>query len=328
MGGRAAGYGGAEGGLQVAVLLGDVDERNRVPGAVARHHDDDLGCDSLDARDVLGVLGELDERGGLHALRELGVDRLVRPAPEIARSPIDACVDALDEVGVALPSVVEEGGLVDHRDSGAHRFDRVGGCAFESGARAGVDGDRLHVGRVVTREDVAFVRVAAAGEEVDEGIVAPRAVDLAPHGRELEVGQVPAGREADQVGRAADQLTVEVSHGSARAGRRVDLPAVGDALELVLAPVGEGETGAGHEVADGSRHEHLAGAGERRRPAHRRGPRCRRCRHPAARSRRCAGRRAPRSRARARRRRSRGHTRRRGRGRRSGRARRRRSTSR
>ena len=41
----------------------------------------------------------------------------------------------------------------------------------------------------------------------------------------------------------------------------VDVPAVGHAFEFVFASVGEGEAGAGDQVADGARHEHFAGAG-------------------------------------------------------------------
>jgi hypothetical protein len=37
----------------------------------------------------------------------------------------------------------------------------------------------------------------------------------------------------------------------------VESPAVGDALELVLANVLEGESAAGDEVFDGARHQHL-----------------------------------------------------------------------
>src|SRR5437588_9264333 len=44
---------------------------------------------------------------------------------------------------------------------------------------------------------------------------------------------------------------------------RVDLPAVRHALQLVLAAVGELDPGAGHEVLDRPRDQHLVRAGER-----------------------------------------------------------------
>src|SRR5256714_9317290 len=47
---------------------------------------------------------------------------------------------------------------------------------------------------------------------------------------------------------------------------RKEPPHPGDALQLVLAPLLEGDPGAGDEVAHRARDEHLAGLGERRHP--------------------------------------------------------------
>lgn len=74
--------------------------------AVAEDEVDVLRQYTLDAADVLGIVAELQDGGGLGMAGELGIRDLIRMEAEIA-----GAVDLGEEVGVAAPGSVEEGGL-------------------------------------------------------------------------------------------------------------------------------------------------------------------------------------------------------------------------
>ena len=113
---------------------------------------------------------------------------------------------------MADPPFVQEGRLIDDRHAGVHRADGLGGGGLETGAGGGVDGDRRNAFGSVAGEHVVLMRDPAPHELVDEGIDPFGSRDLAPRRRALEVGEVVARSKADEVARAADQLTVEIAH--------------------------------------------------------------------------------------------------------------------
>lgn len=127
-------------------------------------------------------------------------------------------VDAAEEVGVATPGAVEEGGLIDDvRAAGHGGFGGAGRgaqplAAVVDGAVGGDGEDRPPL----VREGVQVARLvleAAAVENVEDRVVEARALDQAVQGSALERGQVLAGEEGDEVGGGEDRGAVDALHG-------------------------------------------------------------------------------------------------------------------
>ncbi len=106
--------------------------------AVAGDHVHLLGGDALEALDLLGVRAHLEEGGGLHPAGELGVGDLVGPGAEVRARALDL----QEEVGVAAPATVEEGGLVDDVGAGLHGGEGLGLGVVELGDGVAGHGDR------------------------------------------------------------------------------------------------------------------------------------------------------------------------------------------
>ncbi len=100
----------------------EVDGPERLALARAEQHVHPLRLAPLDARDLLGVEAELEDVRRLRVPRELRVGDLVAPRAEVGRR-----VDALEEVREPAPAAVEQDGLVDDVDAGAHRVFRSRG---------------------------------------------------------------------------------------------------------------------------------------------------------------------------------------------------------
>ena len=86
---------------------------------VARHDHEALGGNALQLRQPSGIHRHLEQGRDLEPARELGVRDVVGPRAEVAGS-----LGAQQEVGVADPRPVVEGGLVDDVDALAHRGER------------------------------------------------------------------------------------------------------------------------------------------------------------------------------------------------------------
>ena len=101
-----------------------------------------LGLAPLDARELLHVRADLEQRRGLDVAGELGVHDLVAPLAEVAGT-----LDPDQEVRAAEPAAVEERGLVDDVVAASHGLDRrraarhsfASRSAGRSIVRAGVD---------------------------------------------------------------------------------------------------------------------------------------------------------------------------------------------
>src|SRR5207249_6274460 len=100
--------------LGVAEVGTKVGDAERLSRAVAEHQVHTLGLAALHASQQLGVERRLEQRRGLGAACELGVDGLVAER-----------ADALEEVRVAEPAAIEERGLVDNVGARAHGLERL-----------------------------------------------------------------------------------------------------------------------------------------------------------------------------------------------------------
>src|SRR3990170_1940574 len=201
---------GFETALYHPVVGGVVVEPHRVGRAVAGDDVDAFRRDALELRQPVRVDADLEQGAALDGARELRVGDLVAPGPQ-GRT---GAVDLQQEVGVAQPAPVEEGGLEDDVGAVAHRLD--GGCLggperLRRALRPFELDDRPALGATALEEG-ALMRLAALLEQLQlrvlpVGRLLPEVVGAA----ELERGEVIAGQEADEVGGADDERAVLVA---------------------------------------------------------------------------------------------------------------------
>ena len=208
--------------LRGAVVGRVVRQPMRVRRAVARDHRDGLGRDALEPLQEVGVDAHLDDRGGLHPACELGIRDVVAVVAEVRRP----AVPADEEVRVAAPATVEEGGLEDDVVAAPHRGQRlVLGRSELIGRVRDPQLDLVDAATLVTEaaEIRLLVVVAASADELELRIVPKWFLDR-PGGAELlERDQMVALEEADEIGGGDDQRAVGMQlHGtSARRPQRV-----------------------------------------------------------------------------------------------------------
>ncbi len=114
--------------------------RRRSVGPRAAAEDDvqELRLPALDRRQLLHVRADLQDRRRLDVACELGVGHLVVPRTERAVGLARRVVPAEQEVRMAAPGPVEEGGLVDDVRAGTHGIEGLGGGRSE--LRPGIPG--------------------------------------------------------------------------------------------------------------------------------------------------------------------------------------------
>ncbi len=188
-------------------------EGDALHGAAAQDDVHPCRFEPLDLAQLLRVRAELEHGARLCLSRQLGVGDLVAPRAQCGRG-----VDAQQEVGVAAPPAVEERGLVDDVVATVERLERLGGCAPEHLAL------RLVVGPRGDRRDRPLLRLAeglqvprlvlesAASDHVQLGILTLGALHEVRASGALQVRQVLAFQEADQVGRGDDDGAVDGVH--------------------------------------------------------------------------------------------------------------------
>ncbi len=116
---------------------------------------------------------------------------------------------------MAAPVVVEEGGLVDDVGAGLHGDEGLGlGVGERGDGVVGVlDLDDVQAFVAVAGELLLLVLAAAAGEDVEHGVVLLGALTFAAEDRELELGEVLARGVAGEVARAQrERAVVEKVH--------------------------------------------------------------------------------------------------------------------
>ena len=170
---------------------------------------DALRPDALDALDLLDVARDLDQRARLRDVRELRVgDLVVMVLPERAR-----VAHAQEEVGVADPAPVENRRLVDDVDALSHQAFRVRGALLVRVVPVVVATDNVQAARLEQVDVALLVQAAAALEEQDFRVFAlTRLVDQTRVGLHLEIGEMPAVQEPDQVRGGNDQLSITAMH--------------------------------------------------------------------------------------------------------------------
>ena len=197
-------------------------------GAAAQRHVHPLGFDALDPGQQLDVRADLEHGARLDVAGELGVRHLVVVRAETRWSVRG--LDAEQEVGVAAPRSVEEGGLVD--DVGT-----LGdGVAGRGGRRAQLiaavldraveldAGHGLPLGVQIVEEALLVLEPALA-DDVQLRVVAFRSHGHARHRGALELRQMLAGEIADEVRGGVDRPAVDRLHvATTIPGRRVSLP--------------------------------------------------------------------------------------------------------
>ncbi len=107
-------------GSEAARVGGAVLERIVALGTVTGDHDQGAWGRALQCGEPFGVDGHLQHGRNLEPAGEFGVGDVIAPAP-----PAGQIVAAEQEVGVAAPAAVEEGGLVDHLGAAGHGLDRL-----------------------------------------------------------------------------------------------------------------------------------------------------------------------------------------------------------
>jgi len=184
---------------------------------------DPVRGDPLEARQPRRVEADLDEGAALDRASQLRVDDLVAPRAEGRAGSIYPD----EEVGVAEPTTVEEGRLVDRPDAGPHRRHdlRFGGT---EGSRRTAFGPRELDDRPALGpqplEEASFVLVSVLAEDLELGVVAiPGPLPETGEGAELEAGEVVAGEPTGEVGGRDDDLAVDPLHGPRLPGRRASL---------------------------------------------------------------------------------------------------------
>ena len=181
---------------------------------ISGDHVDVLRRDTLQPPQLVRVEAELQDRRTLHDARELGVGGLIAPRPQPARA-----LDAKEEVGPALPPPIEEGGLGDHVDAGAHRFQRQAVRLPQRLYRpVGLGRELAHLlaGLTLPGQEARLALVAAGLDHVQCGIEPHRPREQTVGRLSLERRQVRAGQMAHEVGRAEDEGAVEDLHGEGR----------------------------------------------------------------------------------------------------------------
>ena len=159
----------------------------------------------------VGVHADLEHGRGRGFAGQLGVPNFIAPRPEGA-GPLDAA----QEVRVPESSIAEQHRLEDHVDAVSHGLER--GVVFGSnrpGRRHGVGrSNHLHVQVLAAQrfQEARLILVAAPRQAVQHGIVAMRAPEVVQSGSALQVGQVPALQETDQVRGRVDQAFVDQLH--------------------------------------------------------------------------------------------------------------------
>ena len=175
----------------------------------------------LHRADHVRVQRELEHGRRLRVPRELRVPDFVRPRAEVAPG-VGWRVDAAEEVCVPLPPSVEEHRLVDHVGAASHR---VEGClatppqSLEDGPLAiGVLADLDHgeTAALVPQagEEALLVLVSALGDAVEDRILLVRWFELPLGDGAVEVGEMHALDEADEIRRRVDQLPIDDLHGA------------------------------------------------------------------------------------------------------------------
>ena len=149
---------------------------------------------------------------------QLRVPDLVAPRAEVA-GPLHST----QEVRVAKPPAIEEHGLVDDVGAGTHGVQRGVSLTRDSfGVRVSLLrcdlGDRdAFSGQLF--EEASFVLKSALRDAVEHRVSAHRPGEVALEGSALEVREVPALKESDEVRRRVDQLPIDQLHGTASPGR-------------------------------------------------------------------------------------------------------------
>ena len=174
---------------------------------------------SLNRADDVRIRAELQNRPAARLLGELGVHDFVGPVAKRARRR-----NSHEDVGVAGPNAIGEGGLDD--DLGAARHGVAGLRDSRVGELVLAEVDDLQALAAKGRHVRALVLVAARSQDLQEVVVRLRRLHLPARDGKLQRRQVRASEMIREVGRGEPKLAVGEAH---RVRRRGSYPATAPA---------------------------------------------------------------------------------------------------